>query len=111
VLVGRDKRDVAIGYNGFPSGIRDDYRLLDRIRKHQLTQHAERNVLDNAHFRAEGATLVATKFLCIECAKSIVSKRIARVVTKTADTEGVWAESSRLAAEMFDEAGVEVSFT
>lgn len=110
VLVGRDKRDVAIGYNGFPPGLADTVeRLTNRPIKHAYTQHAERNVLDNAHFRAEGATLFATKFPCVECAKSIISKRVSRVVAPPADTDGVWAESSRLAAAMFDEAGVEVT--
>lgn len=113
VIRGRDPRDMVVGYNGFPPGIDDDWRLLDRPTKHMLIQHAERNALDNARFDLRGATLVTTRFPCHECAKSIISKGIKCVVcppreTTTAGTDPVWAESSRVAAELMLEAGVQV---
>lgn len=80
VLVGVDQRRIALGYNGFPPGVADDDRLHDRPEKYRLTMHAERNVLDNAAFDVVGATLYCTQFPCCECAKSIVSKGLRRVI-------------------------------
>jgi len=113
VLVGRDRRKIALGYNGFPPGIADDDRLRDRPTKHMLIQHAERNVLDNAQFALAGATLITTRFPCHECAKSIISKGIECVAsppreTTTAGTDPVWATSSRVAEELLKEAGVRI---
>jgi dCMP deaminase len=45
VVVGKDRRKIAVGYNGFPRGIADDNRLFDREVKYTLIQHAERNVI------------------------------------------------------------------
>jgi dCMP deaminase len=84
VVVGENRRNIAVGYNGFPPGIRDSHeRFVDRDMKYKLTQHAERNVLDNAQFSLGGATLYVTLPPCTECAKSIVSKGIFRVVVST----------------------------
>jgi dCMP deaminase len=81
VLVGTDRRDVALGYNGFPRGVIDSPdRLEIRETRHRLMLHAERNVLDNAKFDLWASTLYVTRFPCVECAKSIVSKGIVRVV-------------------------------
>lgn len=113
VIRGRDPRDMVIGFNGFPPGIADDERLFDRPTKHMLIQHAERNALDNARFDLRGATLVTTRFPCHECAKSIISKGINCVVSPpraatAAGTDPIWAESSRVAAELMLEAGVQI---
>ena len=108
VAVGADPRCVALGYNGFPPGVEDlDVRLKDRPTKYFFIQHAERNVLDNARFDLKGATLYVTMFPCAECAKSIISKGIIRLVAPQPPTEEPWAESARYAKVMFEEAGVE----
>lgn len=108
VLVGLDRRHIALGYNGFPEGIVDSpKRLNDRDTKLRLIQHAERNVLDQATFDTNGATIVVTRFPCSECAKSIISKKIARVVyLKDVDYANRWADEVKWATEMFSEAGV-----
>src|SRR5688572_8065873 len=83
VAVGKSRHnhDIVVGYNGFPRGIADtEDRLNDRQTKYKLIQHAERNVLDNARFDLSGATLYVTLHPCSECAKSIVSRGIAKVV-------------------------------
>jgi len=112
VLIGLDPRDLAVGYNGFPPGIRDDLdRLYDRGTKYLLMQHAERNVLDNAKFSTRGATLISTAYPCVDCAKSIVSKGIARVVTTPMPPPlGVptWRDTLIWSRRMFAEAGIEV---
>ena len=109
VLVGKDRRNVALGYNGFPPGIEDlPARLLDRKTKYALTMHAERNVLDNAGFCVVGATLYSTQIPCSECAKSIVSRGIVRVVCPDSPTREPWASDSRWAKVMFSEVGIEL---
>lgn len=109
VLVGVDRRQVALGYNGFPPGIEDTpERLADRASKYRLTQHAERNVLDNARFDAAGGTLYTTFFPCSECAKSIVSRGIARVFTPPPATHEPWASDARFSCELLREGGVDV---
>jgi len=113
VIVGRHKTQVALGYNGFPPGVEDrEDRLEDRKIKYELIQHAERNVLDNVTFDTEGATLYATQFPCPECAKSIITKRLVRVVAPSwYSAPERWKDKGELANAMFVEAGIEVTFT
>lgn len=110
VLVGTNRRHISLGYNGFPHGISDSLqRLNDRTTKLRLVQHAERNVLDQTTFDTQGATLIVTRFPCSECAKSIISKGIARVVYLLDKAYGDrWLDEVRLAQEMLTEAGVEL---
>jgi dCMP deaminase len=111
VLVGGDRRLVALGYNGFPPGIADaDERLDDRECRHRLMQHAERNVLDNARFDARGGTLYVTFFPCSECAKSVVSRGIVRVVCPPAVARDPWASDSFWSDLLFSEARIEVVY-
>jgi dCMP deaminase len=81
VLVGVDKRKVSLGVNGPPPGMNDDYLYsLSRRKRLQFTLHAERNALDNAHWDTNGGTLYVTHPPCCDCAKSIASKGVSRVV-------------------------------
>lgn len=109
VVIGKNRNQVAFGFNGFPAGIADTpERLNDRPTKYRLIQHAERNVLDNAAFDLEGATLVTTQFPCDECAKSIISKKIKTVISPPMPTVEPWKEASKWACEILTEAGVEI---
>lgn len=109
VLVGANPRDIALGYNGFPPGIADDERMLDRDLKNQLVQHAERNVLDNAKFDTRGATIYATFHICSECAKSAISKGVTRVVCPPPADYEPWKSRAALAQSLLKEAGVELT--
>jgi len=109
VLAGRDRREIALGYNGFPPGIADtEERLLDRDTKYVLTQHAERNVLDNARFDVRGGTLYVTFAPCSECAKSIVSRGISRVVCPPWVQRPPWGHDGWWARQVLLEARVEL---
>lgn len=110
VVVGKNRRNISLGYNGFVRGIADtDERLNDRPTKLKLIQHAERNVLDQTTFDMAGSTLIVTRFPCSECAKSIISKGIARVVYLFDKAYGDrWLDETGLAKEMLTEAGVEL---
>lgn len=107
VIVGRDPREVALGYNGFPPGIEDKpERLNDRDTRYRLTQHGERNVLDNARFDVRGGTLYSTQIPCSECAKSVVSKGIFRVVCPPAPNREPWKSDSEWSKMILSEAKV-----
>lgn len=112
VIVGRDKRELCLGYNGFPPGIADDERLLDRSTKYPLMIHAERNVLDNCRFDTRGATLYATLAPCCGCAASIVSMGITRVVCPEPDLRSPVAKRHGIAAALaiLKEGGVAVDW-
>lgn len=111
VLVSKNRREIALGYNGFPPGIADTTeRLLDRPLKRRLTQHAERNVLDNAAFSVQGGTLYSTFHPCCECAKSIVSSGIQKVVCPKPSQDAPWNEEAKWAILLFDEAKIQVIY-
>lgn len=113
VLVGKDRRHIALGYNGFPPGVADDpERYADRQTKYVFTQHAERNVLDNAAFSCADATLVSTHFPCAECTKSLISKGVKTLVTTMPPNpiaEPSWRDLLPHAVTMLQEAGVQIA--
>lgn len=113
VLVGKDRRDVALGYNGFPPGIDDsESRLADREYKHRLTLHAERNVIDNAHFDTAGSTLYCTQIPCTihGCSLSVVSRGIKRVVCPPPPDKEPWLSDATASRAILEEGGVELVF-
>ena len=80
--------------------------MNDRELKNKLTIHAEVNAINNAHFKVK--TLYVTRYPCHECAKFIATKpSIKKIIVKQMMGEK-WAESNKLAAEIFEEIGVEV---
>lgn len=108
VIVDEKKRVVSVGYNGFPRGVSDnDERYEDRPTKHLFVAHAERNALDNAPLMVDGCTLYVPLLPCNECAKSIIQKGIARVVTLTPDRDGLGFNWD-ITRKMFYEAGVKL---
>ncbi|GAB6086239.1 deoxycytidylate deaminase [Alkaliphilus crotonatoxidans] len=92
VLV-KDKRVLASGYNGAPSGIQHCSQvgcLRDRLKvpsgeRHELCRgiHAEQNAIVQAAYHGvaiQGATLYVTHQPCSLCAKIIINAGIKRVV-------------------------------
>jgi dCMP deaminase len=97
VVIVKDKRIIATGYNGTPSGLkncldggcercllRHQNRLGENERKDLcICIHAEENaILQCAYHGASsrGASLYATVAPCLQCAKSIINAGIVRVV-------------------------------
>lgn len=112
VIVSDRKRVVSIAFNGFPRGVDDEpERYEDRETKYKFISHAERNALDNAECSIVGATLYATHFPCVECAKSIVQRGIARVVVNGSIDDDFWmrwGNSCLDAKVIMEEGGVSV---
>jgi dCMP deaminase len=108
----RDKRILATGYNGAPSGLRHCLEigcLRDELKvpsgeRHELCRglHAEQNAIIQAALHGvsvKGATLYCTNQPCIICAKMVINAGIALIVVKD-------GYADKLAAEMLDEAGI-----
>lgn len=105
VIVDSKKRVVSIGYNGFPRGVRDiEERYEDRETKHLFVAHAERNALDNAPLSLEGCVMYSPLLPCNECAKSIIQKGIAKVVSYKPTRIDTF--NWDITRKMFKEAGV-----
>lgn len=112
-LIVKDKQIISDGYNGMPSGAKDDvcetYKFPDWYDGHDgvggppekvlVTKpevlHAESNALmkisENGGVGAQGATLYVTMSPCKECAKLIKQAKISRVVYREhyRDTTGI----------------------
>jgi len=106
VISDENNRVVSVGYNGFPKEIRDDSRLHDREMKYQIVVHAEINALLFAERSVKGCTLYTWPFMpCSRCASAIIQAGISRVVS-VENKEPRWADSFRLAHDMFTEARI-----
>ena len=96
-IVNEEKKIVAVGYNGMPTGCNDDDMPWERTgstsldTKYPFVCHAELNAILNRNTASlKNATLYVTLFPCNECAKAIIQSGIKRVVyaeNKYADTE------------------------
>lgn len=113
-VIVRDKRIMATGYNGVPTGIghcSDRGCLRDELKvpsgqRHELCRglHAEQNAIIQAAYLGQsigGGTIYCTNQPCVICAKMIINAGIKRIVIK----EGY---PDDLAREMLAEAGLEI---
>jgi dCMP deaminase len=99
VIVNDKRHIISVGYNGFPVGIEDKEEWYnDRETKLKYICHADRNALDNAYSSVEGCDMYITHSPCMECQKSIIQKRIKRVIfwTPTEEWRKKWGEPELL---------------
>jgi dCMP deaminase len=110
----RDRRILATGYNGAPSKLQhclDIGCLREQLNvpsgeRHELCRglHAEQNAIIQAALHgvsAKESTLYCTNHPCVICAKMIINAGIVRIVFRD-------GYSDKLAAEMFQEAGISI---
>lgn len=111
-IIVSDKRVLASGYNGAPSGIEHCEQsgcLRDKLNipsgeRHELCRglHAEQNAIIQAALHGasiKGSTIYVTHMPCIICAKMIINAGITRIVFK-----GEYPDS--FSEEMLREAGI-----
>ncbi len=112
VLV-KEKRILATGYNGAPTGLRHCETVgcmrqdgsVPSGQRHELCRglHAEQNAIIQAAYHGTaiaGATLYCTNKPCAICAKMLINAGVVKIVFK----EGY---DDPLAAQMLTEAGIE----
>ena len=108
----RDRRIVAVGFNGLPMGVHDDpLRYADRERKLLMTVHAEANVIADAARRGvtlENCSLYVTHPPCPHCCGLIIQAGVLTVYYPEADREFLlrWADAITVSNGMFREAGI-----
>lgn len=105
------KRIISTGYNGFPRGISDDDRLLDREKKYTLIIHAEVNAIVFAQCDLQGMSIYCTQLPCSACAKVIIQSGIRRVYAPDGVSNDFlerWDASFRDSISLFKESGVSV---
>ena len=113
-LLVRDKRILATGYNGAPSGVKHcnevgclrEEKDVPSGERHELCRglHAEQNAIIQAALHGisiEGAILYCTHQPCVLCAKMIINAGIKRVVF-------AGAYPDKMSEGMFKEAGVKL---
>ena len=102
-------RVVSLGYNGFPRGVVDDYRLHNHDLKYKIMVHCERNALLFAPRLTEGCTLYTWPFMsCTPCAAMVIQAGIRRCVAPvpSPDKGERWGADFVVAKQLFEEAGV-----
>lgn len=113
-LIVKDKRILATGYNGAPSGLKHCEEvgcIRDKIKvpsgqRHELCRglHAEQNAIIQAAYHGisiKGATMYCTTSPCVICAKMIINAGIKEVIYEE-------EYDDPLAMELLKEAGVKV---
>lgn len=108
VIVSADRKDVFIGYNGFPRRMLDiDSLYANREEKYSRIIHCEMNAMQSAGRMAEGSTLYTYPFIsCDRCFVHMVQGGIVRFVAPepSADIITRWGDSlakvRKYAAEM-----------
>ena len=113
-LIVKERRILATGYNGTPSGIKHCAEVgclranlkIPSGQRHELCRglHAEQNVLLQAALYGvslKGSTLYVTNQPCIICAKMIINAGIEEVVV-------AGSYPDKMAREFLDEAGIKI---
>lgn len=111
VIATENHRIISQGFNGFPQGIKDDFKdIFDKETNFAKVVHAEVNALLFAEGKAKGNTLyVCPHPPCARCAVQIIQAGIKRVVFPEAtDANPRWIYSYMESFKMFKEAGIEV---
>jgi dCMP deaminase len=107
----RDKRVLALGFNGLPAGVEDlSERLEDRKIKYAMTNHAETNLLTYAArdgVTLKGSTCYVTLHPCSNCVAQLINAGIKRIVIPVHDIPERWQESFDLSRQMMEEAEIQ----
>ena len=104
-IVNREHKIVSVGYNGMPTGCKDDDMPWEREgdflhTKYPFVCHAELNaILNRSAGNLQDCRLYVTLFPCNECAKAIIQSGIREVVFY--DNKYAESEASRASQQLF----------
>ena len=110
VIADSQNRIVSVGFNGPPRDVDDNDAYADRDTKLAVVLHAEENaILFAPRGDLAGCTIYVTHAPCSHCASVIIQSGIRRVVISESPAEFAarWGSSNRMAARLFQQAGVE----
>ena len=111
-IINKDKRIIAIGYNGFPKGIKDTKkRLNDKELKRAISLHAEESAILNAKCNVEDCKIYIYGLCCCShCAALIIQSGIKEVYYKLSEKgeSEHWLANTELARKMLKEAKIKV---
>lgn len=112
VLVSPDRRQMSIGFNGFPPDIEDLPSLLaDRDFKLANMVHAEDNCLRQSPFPTDGCTVYVTRFPCLPCACKLRDAGVSRLVAPRPDLgHARWGKSWTVATAVLLGANIQVTY-
>ena len=79
VIVDSNNRQIAMGYNGFPPGIREEDGRWDRPTKYDFVVHAEMNAIFNSHQSVKGCSVYLPFWPCKDCAKNLAAAGISTI--------------------------------
>jgi dCMP deaminase len=106
VIVDPSNRLISVGYNGFPKGVTDNERLLDRDKKYDIIVHAEVNAILFSNKTLDGCTMYTWPFQpCPRCAGLIIQSGIRRVVS-IVNRNPRWVEDFYTAKQLLLEAKI-----
>jgi dCMP deaminase len=109
-IINKDKRIIAIGYNGFPKGCEDDEFPWGKSdsnplnTKYPYVVHAEANAILNSNSNLKGSKLYVTLFPCNECAKLLIQAGVEEIVYLS--DKHALSDSVMASKRMLDAAGV-----
>ena len=108
VIADKEHNQLSSGFNGFPRGIADDGRLLERDVKLRIIVHAEANAIAaaarNGH-SLKGSVAFITLPPCSQCASLLIQAGISQVCFLKGQSEH-WEDNWKLAKSLLSEAGV-----
>ena len=81
VITTPDYRQISMGYNGFPRGIKEDYDRWQPPVKYEYSIHAEQNCVINCPFDKKGCILFVTLEPCHKCLGLLINAGISQVWT------------------------------
>jgi len=114
-VIVKNKRIIATGYNGAPSGIenclekgcrkeRMGVKFETKNSGHCIGEHAERNaLLQISSEKAKGSTMYSVTLPCSDCAKQIAGAGIERVVWFK-----IYKEPLNIVYEIFEEGNIKL---
>lgn len=110
VIVSESKQILATGFNGFPRGVLDVKKRMQRPEKYNWTAHAEENCIAHAArngVRLEGSIAYVTHTPCANCTRLLIQAGVKKVMCGPGKTK-MDSKQFEVATKMFAESGVQI---